>query len=208
MSYPPPERRRQGPLNRFRRKVTNGAHGAQSNRGNIDVDPDVFMAVLLVVVLLLGTLVTLALRQQSQIVSQQKDLSAAQVDINVSQRKIDKQQEQLSKVEERDRFSTYQAGYRFCSRININRAVLHWFASASGAPNEVTRAYLRRLERKDGAPILDCDPNVNGKPATYRSVAEQRKYVDRWVNHQLTPAEIGICLVEIGGGRDPGQCGK
>jgi hypothetical protein len=170
-------------------------------RTKIDIDRDVLMAAVFIMLLFIGLLLALTLYQQYQ-------LNTAQDEINSNQAEIAKQQTSLAKLEERDRINSYQTAYRFCTRGDIDRAVLHWFASASGKPNAATRAYLRRLERKDGAPILDCKPNVTGDPATYMSPRRQREFVRRWRDHELTPVEIGICRIQIGEIANPGSCLK
>ena len=169
---------------------------------------DLVMAGMFLILILLGSLVSLTLYQQSKIRDQQHEINRAQGRITKNQFALQSQQRQLSFVEERDRINSYQTAYRFCTRINIDRAVLHWFASASGQPNAATRSYLRRLERKDGAPILDCEPNIKGGPAAYLPRAAQRKFVRRWSKHQLTAPEIGICKIPIGKIRDPKACAR
>jgi hypothetical protein len=175
------------------------------------LDDDLVMACLFVGGLFLGVLVALTLWQQHQIgVSQDK--------IKSNQEAIQRQQKFLAYVETRDRVNSYQAAYRFCTRESIDRAAIHWFLSRSllaALPPELARqarkqsmADLRRMEAKDGMPILNCDPNTVGGPAKYESPAVQRRFVDRWRLHQLTPAEIGICKIRIGSLARPGECLK
>jgi hypothetical protein len=177
----------------------------------IELDPDIVMAALAITLVLLGIVVGFSLYQQNQI-------HTAQDDINVNQAKLVVQQKQLARLEERDRINSYQTGFRFCSRINIDRATLHWLTYdqiVSNATPETreravkfARMYRRRLEKKGGMPILDCDPNVTGGPATYMSPRRQREFVHRWATGRLTPAEIGICRIPIGKVTNPRACLK
>jgi hypothetical protein len=119
-------------------------------------------------------------------------------------------------LERRDRVNSYQTAYRFCTRIDIDRAVTHDFWSyelptisrARFQPRvaRFIRNYLNRLEDRGGMPILDCEPNVRGGAAKYIGPREQRRFVRRWRRYQLTSAELGICKIPIGTLGDPRKC--
>lgn len=200
------DRRRHGLWNRLRRKMVR-------NRSDSDirVDADIFIVFLLFGLILLGCLVTLTLAQQTR-------LSSAQSQINANQARLRVQQRQLTRLELRDRVNSYQAAYRFCTRESIDRAAIHWFLSRRllmKLPSALRRearkqsiSDLHRMERKDGMPVLNCSPNVVGGPATYLPPAAQRRFVQRWRDHKLTPAEIGICKIRIGAVTDPRECLK
>jgi hypothetical protein len=202
-------RRRRGLGPRLERTFLR-SHG-RARTQKVTLDDDLVMACLLVGGLFLGILVSLTLWQQHQIgVSQDK--------IKANQQQIARQQKLLSFVEQRDRINSYQAAYRFCTRESIDRAAIHWFLSRrllAALPPALARAArkqsmsdLRRMEAKDGMPILNCDPNTVGGPAKYEPPAAQRNFVDRWRLHKLTPAEIGICRIRIGALVRPGECLK
>jgi hypothetical protein len=216
-STPPPERRRRGPWSRLRRRVMREHARAEGDaRARIDLDPDIVMAALFAMLLLLGGLVGLTLYQQGRISDQQGSINSAQRDIGGSQRRLDRQQRMLAYLERRDRVNSYQTAYRFCTRIDIDRAAVHdlWTYELPRIATEAQNRrihrfvlhYRARLEDRGGLPILDCEPNVRGGPAKYESPREQRRFVTRWRKYELTPAEIGICRVRIGTLGDPRQC--
>lgn len=208
----PAERRRLGLLNRSRRTIT------KHDGKKVTMDPDIFMIGLALGLVLLGSLVALTLWQQSALHHQQDQIEANQNEINANQKTLRHQQQMLIMLERRDRVSSYQAAYRFCTRESIDRAAVHWFLSRRvivDLPAKVveqarrqSRSDLLRMERKDGMPILDCNPNTVGDPASYLPPVKQRKFVERWRKHQLTPAEIGICKIRIGEAKRPGECLK
>lgn len=204
-------RRRRGPLNRIRRLVSTERRGSKRK---INIDPDIVMASLFAMILLLGAFVALTLYQQSQISQAQKELDVAQKDINVAQEqirgnqwRIQGQQRNLEHLEQRDRINSYQAAYRFCTREAVNRVVVHWFIGKI-SDRRRSRALLRRLEQKSGLPVLDCEPNVRGEPARYQSPAKQHLFIRRWVKRELSAAELGICRIPIGAITDPRACLK
>lgn len=181
----------------------------------MELDRDVVMAALAVGILLLGALTTYVLHQQGNVVSQQKELDTALSGMRANQKKNAEQQVQLEKLEERDRIAAYRAAYRFCTRINVDRAALQSLVirtrnSQRSDPRarRFARAYLRKLQSKEGTPILDCAPNVVGGPAKYQSPRKQLAFVRRWDKGKLTPAEIGICKIRIGSLTDPKICEK
>src|SRR4051812_18066385 len=186
---PKQERRRPGMVNRLRRRLT------KEKGKNVILDSDVFMTAIAIALLLLGMLLGFMLYQQHQIRQNQHQ-------INSNQDMIRRQQKTLAMLERRDRINSFQAAYRFCTRESIDRAAIHWFLERKvivSLPKKVIRqarrqslSDLHRMERKDGMPILDCNPNTVGNPATYLPPAKQRAFVERWRTHQLTPAEIGI----------------
>lgn len=202
---PKQERRRPGMVNRLRRRLS------EDNDKNVILDPDVFMVSIAIALLLLGALLALTLYQQ-HLIKQSQD------QINANQAMIRHQQKSLVTLERRDRINSYQAAYRFCTRESIDRAAIHWFLERKvivSLPKQVIKqarrqslSDLHRMERKDGMPVLNCDPNTVGNPATYLPAAKQRAFVERWRTHQLTPAEIGICKIRIGTLVRPGACLK
>lgn len=74
------------------------------------------------------------------------------------------------------------ATFRLCARQNNDRAFAH----------SVTRPAALALARKR-LPILDCEPNLSGRPARVMPDADQREFVRRFVAGDLTRAETGIC---------------
>jgi hypothetical protein len=190
--------------------------GQASETARIGLDPDIVMAALFAMLLLLGGLVALTLYQQGQISEQQDALSDSQVLIGRNQQRLDHQQHMLRYLERRDRINSYQTAYRFCTRINVDRATVHDFwsvellrlSSARFDPRvrHLIHSYRSRLEDRGGLPILDCEPNVRGGPARYISPREQRRFVRRWRSYQLEPVELGICRIKIGTLKDPRTC--
>jgi hypothetical protein len=174
--------------------------------GRVELDRDIVIVSLIVVVMFLGVLAALTLYQQSKIGDQQHQLDRATRAVTNNQFRLQTQQRQLTYLEKRDRASSYQAAYRFCTRIDIDRAAIQWFVSLSS--NKQARQILNRLRRRDGLPVLNCVPNVIGNPAAYWSPAKQHKFVRRWAKHMLTPPEIGICRIEIGILDNPKRCLK
>lgn len=223
MNTPPPERRRYGWSGRIRRIVL-GKRARQNGveLHKIEIDPDIVMAALAVIILFLGFAVGFSLFHQALLRSQQQDINMVLRRASLNQDALQKQQYQLAKLETRDRIGAYQTAYRFCSRINIDRAAVQWFVGRQSKASlkaldlsrrgkqilRLSRGYMRRLQAKDGMPILNCEPNIIGRPATYKSPAEQRKFVLRWERHRLTPAEIGICRVRIAFAPNPRRCLK
>jgi hypothetical protein len=196
---PPPERRRRGLWSRTRRRIM-GVH-ARGDAPRVGLDPDIVMAVLFAMLLLLGGMVGLTLYQQGRISSQQTAISKAQSDIKRNQRRLDRQQAMLAYLEKRDRINAYQTAFRFCSRINVDRAAVHFYLGRAFGIRT-----LERLEERSGEPVLDCSPNVRGGSARYVGPREQRKFVRRWRQGRLTPAELGICRIRIGTLEDPRKC--
>jgi hypothetical protein len=211
---PPPERRRRGFWSRARRMIM--GTWARGEKPKIDLDPDIVMAALFAMLLLLGGLVGLTLYQQGRISSQQTSINKAQRDVKENQDRLDHQQAMLAYLEKRDRINSYQTAYRFCARINVDRAAVHDLYSyelpafsrgqMTSRVRRFIRNYVARLEDRGGLPILDCEPNVSGGPAKYQSPREQRKFVVRWRRYRLTPAELGICRIRIGTLEDPRRC--
>jgi hypothetical protein len=211
---PPPERRRRGFWSRARRRIM-GVH-ARGENPRVGLDPDIVMAVLFAMLLLLGGMVGLTLYQQGRITAQQTSINRAQADIKSNQKRLDHQQAMLAYLEKRDRVNSYQTAYRFCTRINVDRAAVHDLYSyelptfdrghLSARARRFTRDYIARLEDRGGLPILDCEPNVTGGPAKYQSPREQRRFVVRWRRYKLTMAELGICRIRIGTLEDPRRC--
>ena len=192
------DRRRHGAWASLRRgALRHSARVNKSEKMRIDLDRDLVMGTLLVLLLLLGCVVGVTLYQQQQIRNNQES-------IQHQQRAQSKQQHELARLEKRDRINSYQTAYRFCSRINNDRAAVHWLIKTGTRPDKKSR--MRALEKKSGIPILNCAPNITGDPATYMSPSRQRRFVQRWSSGHLTPAEIGICRVKIGTLDPPGIC--
>jgi hypothetical protein len=216
----PGGRRREGIVNKMRRRFMGRHSRTESDSVRIS---DIVVISLSLGLLLLGTLVGFTLYQQIEINDQQAQIKANQDDLR-------EQQKQLEEIEERDRNNSYQTAYRFCSRDAVDRASSHWFiidqmpkdvlelakqlsnnreiASSSNVRKlvrETSSEYRKMLEARDGLPILDCKPNINGLPASYMQPRDQRKFVRRWLEGKLTPAEVGICSTRIGKSV-PGDC--
>src|SRR5580765_2829066 len=122
---PPPERRRQGTWpwvqRHFFRKT---ARGVEKKPVQIELDRDIVMAALVIGLLLLGAMSGYILHQQSRANARQHELDSAVKRSLKNQETLIKQQKELSFLEKRDRIGSYQAAYRFCTRINVDRAAL------------------------------------------------------------------------------------
>jgi hypothetical protein len=202
-----PERRRRDFLSKIRRSTLRSV--ARSSNGEprkIELDRDIIMATMFIGLLMLGGLVGFALYQQRNVRNQQKD-------INNNQRHIRQQNRMLSMLEKRDRINSYQTAYRFCSRINVDRAAVHALVTqlrtdqhANQRTRDFAKRYLHKLESEEGMPILDCDPNVKGGAARYWPPKQQKVFVRRWDKNELTNADIGICKIRIGTLKPPRTC--
>jgi hypothetical protein len=211
-STPSPERRRRGAWATFRRKILR----ANAREDGPRVDLDIMIATLFSMLMLLGGLAGLTLYQQGRISSQQHDLTDAQQNIGRAQERLDRQQRSLAYLERRDRIGAYQTAFRFCTRIDVDRAAVHdlWayelprLSKAKIQPRvrRFLRGYTQRLEDRGGLPILDCEPNVRGGAAKYQSPREQRQFVRRWRRYRLDAAELGICKIRIAAGNNPRLC--
>jgi hypothetical protein len=180
------------------------------------VDMDIIVVALLIIIPLMGGIMAFTLWQQNQLNDAQKEINAAQAQIKRNQQMIGASQKKLAFVERQDRINTYQSGFRFCARDSVNRAAVQWFAS-SRLPalfpadqrrlvRQTMRSVLRRLQRRSGLPVLNCEPNVRGLPAQYESPKAQAEFVRRWRDMKLTDAELGICRIPIGTVTDPRRC--
>jgi hypothetical protein len=189
----------------MRRKIMR-AH-AREGGPKLDLDPDIVMSALFAGILLLGVLLAILLYQQGRISDQQHAINQAFLKIGQNQDRLGSQQNKMVYLERRDRISSYQTAYRFCTRINVDRAVIHDLVgrqiehlSRPGRRKLVrrfARDYLARLEEREGLPILDCEPNAIGGPAHYQGPRAQRSFVRRWQRSRLSAAEIGICKIRI-----------
>lgn len=205
IEYMGEDRRGKSLWSRFRRAIVRKNARHEGPR----VDLDIVLVSLLIIIPLMGCFIAFTLWQQSQLNSAQHQIKRNQIMISNAQRK-------LAFVERRDRINTYQTGFRFCARDAVNRAAVQWFAS-SRLPmlfpahqrrlvrREMVRV-LKRLQRRGGLPILDCEPNVRGLPAKYESPKLQAEFVRRWRDMKLTDAELGICRIPIGVFTDPRRC--
>lgn len=205
IKYMGEDRRGRGLWSRFRRAVVRKNARHEGPR----VDLDIVLVALLIIIPLMGCFIAFTLWQQNQINSAQEQIRRNQVMIATAQKN-------LAYVEQRDRINTYQTGFRFCARDSVNRAAVQWFAS-SRLPmlfparqrrlvrKEMIRV-LKRLQRRGGLPVLNCEPNVRGLPAQYESPAAQSDFVRRWRDMKLTDAELGICRIPIGTVTDPRRC--
>jgi hypothetical protein len=207
------DRRRRGVSAKMRRKVQGhrarkGFDGMSAIR-KIELDSDIAITALAVMLLLFGALLGFTLWQQSEISDQQTDINTSQRELRTQQGALRRQQRDLAQLEKRDRLNSYRTAYRFCSRLNVGRAALHWVTinqlpklSSSSANRarlrQFTRRYQRKLESKGGLPILDCEPNTMGESARYMAPKKQRVYVMRWDRFKLSTVEIGICDIAIG----------
>jgi hypothetical protein len=102
--------------------------------------------------------------------------------------------ERIGRIEQTDRNSSRATAYRLCARNMVDRAFAH-----SSIQRGAGMKAVRRLERVDGIPILDCLPNLEGKGARPMSRSGQRAFVKRWEDGKLSGPELGICpFSEIG----------
>jgi hypothetical protein len=213
------DRRRHNLSNRARRSVAGRRARKDQPVRRVDIDRDIVITAMAVLILLLGVLAGVTLYQQRIILRSQDDINTSQNDINESQAKITanqvkirRQQVRLERLERRDRLNAYQTAYRFCQRIDVDRAALHSLVNRSlQVPNPERRfilAFKRKIESKKGMPILDCEPNVSGGPAAFWPPPKQRNFVRRWEDGDLTAAEIGICRVRINQVTRPRACLK
>ena len=75
----------------------------------------------------------------------------------------------------------YQIAYRICAREAEDRAY----------------ARTRDPEGAKKLVLLDCKPNLEGKPAKVLSNGEAREYLRRFQDGRLTLAERGICQTGV-----------
>jgi hypothetical protein len=171
---------------------------ASDDPARINLDPDIVMAALFAMLLLLGGLVGLTLYQQGQISEQQDAL------INDSQVLIGRNQQRLGppaadaalpRASRSDQLlpdglpllHAHQRRPRNGARLLVRRAAQALERQVRPARASRIHSYRSRLEDRGGLPILDCEPNVRGGPARYISPREQRRFVRRWRSYQLEP---------------------
>lgn len=113
----------------------------------------------------------------------------------------------LDRNERRDRDDLRAAAYRICIRGKVDRAFAH-SRIAHALHGRRRELALRDLERLDGLPILDCQPNLRGHGARPLPPAKQRAYMRAWEQHKLTEAQLGICPASRVPGRirSPERC--
>jgi len=201
---PPPERRRNGVKAWFRRHVLRRTARAQDEIRKLEFDRDIVMACLIIGILFLSVLSAYMLHQQSKTQAASEKLDVAVKQIKRNQAAIKENQKMIVALELRDRINSYRTAYRFCTRINVDRAAIHSLATRASRSKNVTprvrkfaRKFLRKLQSREGSPVLDCTPNTVGAPAEYQSPAKQRRFVRRWEQGKLSRAEIGICSIRI-----------
>jgi hypothetical protein len=101
---------------------------------------------------------------------------------------------QILRVEQQNEINNRTTAYRLCNRNMVDRAFAHSRIKAGGGQEA-----LPPLERIDGIPILNCQPNLSGRGASKLNTKAQRDYVDRWERGQLTREELGICPQSVFG---------
>jgi hypothetical protein len=121
------DRRQHGLWARVRRRFLGRNARVEDGKPRIELPTDIVITALLAMLLLLGGLVGLTLYQQGRISSQQTLITQAQKDIRGNQHRLDRQQRMLGYLERRDRINSYQTAFRFCTRINVDRAVVHYY---------------------------------------------------------------------------------
>jgi hypothetical protein len=92
--------------------------------------------------------------------------------------------------EVRDVRNIRQAAWRLCERIQRDRALAHALvgegkADAAGDTHSEPSGVRELVELQN--PIVDCDPNLVGRPATVLPAAEQRAFVRSWQKGELEP---------------------
>lgn len=111
----------------------------------------------------------------------------------------------VATVEEMDRLRGRSQAFRLCQRGNVDRAFAH-DAVARGSGSRA-RVVLRRLEATNGLPILNCDPNLDGRGAEPLTRREQRAFVDAWKRGKLSGPRLGVCPgSRVGIIVDPDSC--
>jgi hypothetical protein len=220
MADDPNDRRRHNLANTARRHIAKERARKDRPVRRVDLDRDLVIAVMMIMIFLVGLLGAVTLHQQSllsdsqeDIVESQDDISASQAKIARNQKSIREQQVELERLERRDRLNAYQTAYRFCQRIDVDRATIHSLVKRSirvapGPERDFAIRFKRKIESKKGMPILDCEPNVSGGPAAFWPPPKQRNFVRRWEDGDLTAAEIGICRVRINQVTRPRACLK
>jgi hypothetical protein len=113
----------------------------------------------------------------------------------------------VRRVERRDRRSARTAALRLCTRNRADRAFAHArlrglrmdgvpVPPANGAalpPGEYRVRLSRALMDQAFIPLLDCRPNIRGRGAGTWSIADQERFLRRFVRRELAPGELGIC---------------
>jgi hypothetical protein len=126
----------------------------------------------------------------------------------------------LRRVEIRDRDTGRATAYRLCTRNKVDRAFAHGRIrgiAVRGEPSQVpgiptlehkARIRLSRLlMHAPFLPILDCNPNLRGFGAKPLPIPEQERFLRRWSQRQIPPAEIGVCPHSaIGDAIAPDRC--
>lgn len=74
---------------------------------------------------------------------------------------------------------TRRAAWRLCERNMRDRALAHSLVGKIGSP--------RRRQVEEMNPIVNCDPNLVGKPATPLTHEGQRAFVRLWELQQVEP---------------------
>jgi hypothetical protein len=157
-STPSPERRRRGAWATFRRKILR----ANAREDGPRVDLDIMIATLFSMLMLLGGLAGLTLYQQGRISSQQHDLTDAQQNIGRAQERLDRQQRSLAYLERRDRIGAYQTAFRFCTRIDVDRAAVHdlWAYELPRLSKAKIQPRVRRFLRGYTQRLEDCRSSI------------------------------------------------
>jgi hypothetical protein len=107
--------------------------------------------------------------------------------------------DRIAQVEIKDRDVQRATAFRLCTRNKIDRAFAHSFSL-----NDLN--VLRKLQKANGLPILDCEPNLEGKGARVLTPEQQRDFAERWLARELTPVELGICPTSRFGKIEAGHC--
>lgn len=116
----------------------------------------------------------------------------------------------VAEVEKQDRETNRATAYRLCSRNAVDRAFAH-----SSVRRNLTRtqgkaaadAAIAELQRVEVLPILDCEPNLEGRGAAPMTPTQQTEFVGRYERGELTPEERGICPgSRLENETEPGRC--
>lgn len=113
---------------------------------------------------------------------------------------VNENADKIAKIERKDRNALRRATYYICFRQQLERAEIHAAYSnpitvpAGSDPVVAVLLSAAEVERKrslarvrDNLPILNCKPNLKGRPAVPKHAAGQRSFVARYLAGLLDP---------------------
>lgn len=137
---------------------------------------DIVLGALLTLIIIIGGVTTVALRNTRKVV----ELESANRDALRTFQVLRKEQD--AKI--------FRGLYRQCARNSVDRAFAH-----SRVRQSAGRESERQLELT--LPIIDCRPNLSGDPPTVLPPAAQRRFVLKWERGDLNNSEQGLCRTKL-----------